>query len=58
LFQKYQSLFQIDDDIDFERVAQSAVNFSGSDLKEVCRLAVLRRAKDLIDTEDDMYEFL
>ncbi|VIO98652.1 Uncharacterized protein BM_BM4799 [Brugia malayi] len=33
-------------DINFERIAEYANELSGSDLKEVCRLAVLSRVKD------------
>lgn len=45
----YAHLLQLSDDIDFVRVAREASGFSGSDVKEICRLAVLRRAKDLVD---------
>lgn len=33
-------------EINFERIAEYATELSGSDLKEVCRLAVLSRVKD------------
>lgn len=33
-------------DTNFERIAEYASELSGSDLKEVCRLAVLSRVKD------------
>ena len=39
------------ENVDFERVAEGAAGMTGSDLKEVCRLAVLRRAKELISRQ-------
>lgn len=46
----------IDTNIDFERVSEKAVNLSGSDLKEVCRLAVLRRIKHVLDHGNSLYD--
>lgn len=40
--------------IDFKRVAEVASDLSGSDLKEVCRLAVLSRVKEAFVRGDDL----
>ncbi|VDM26777.1 unnamed protein product [Toxocara canis] len=45
-----------DSDINFERVAEAANNLSGSDLKEVCRLAVLSRVKNAVAHGDSLYD--
>ncbi|VDN56163.1 unnamed protein product [Dracunculus medinensis] len=46
----------LDSDIDFERVAELATDLSGSDLKEVCRLAVVNRVKDLMGQGSSLYD--
>uniref|UniRef100_A0A0N5A8Q8 AAA domain-containing protein n=1 Tax=Syphacia muris TaxID=451379 RepID=A0A0N5A8Q8_9BILA len=45
----------VDSNIDFEKVAEAAGNLSGSDLKEVCRLAVLRRLKMAVENGENLY---
>jgi SpoVK/Ycf46/Vps4 family AAA+-type ATPase len=41
----------VEADIDYNKVAKITSGFSGSDLKEVCRLAALTRLQE-VDTSD------
>uniref|UniRef100_A0A915B5C4 AAA+ ATPase domain-containing protein n=1 Tax=Parascaris univalens TaxID=6257 RepID=A0A915B5C4_PARUN len=42
--------------INFQRIAEAASNLSGSDLKEVCRLAVLSRVKNAVAQGCSLYD--
>uniref|UniRef100_A0A8R1V7Y1 AAA+ ATPase domain-containing protein n=1 Tax=Pristionchus pacificus TaxID=54126 RepID=A0A8R1V7Y1_PRIPA len=42
---------QISSSVDLTKLAASSEGLSGSDLKEVCRIAVLRRAKETLDKQ-------
>lgn len=46
----------VDAGIDFRRVAEAAGHLSGSDLKEVCRLAVLSRVKKVFEKGNSLYD--
>lgn len=46
----------LDSNINFKRIANLANNLSGSDLKEVCRLAVLSRVKNVVDKKISLYD--
>uniref|UniRef100_A0A914VL29 AAA+ ATPase domain-containing protein n=1 Tax=Plectus sambesii TaxID=2011161 RepID=A0A914VL29_9BILA len=41
-------------DIDFEMISRESSGLSGSDVKEICRLAVLRRARELVEEGVDI----
>lgn len=45
----------VEADIDYEKVAKLASGFSGSDLKEVCRLAALTRLQEVDTPETEWY---
>lgn len=44
--------------LDLPAVAGRAENFSGSDLRELCRLAVVARVKDLVNKNINLYDRL
>ncbi|CAJ0931044.1 unnamed protein product, partial [Mesorhabditis belari] len=44
----------VNDDADLSAIAAAAENLSGSDLKEVCRLAVLNRAKETLSAGNEL----
>ncbi|VDD88361.1 unnamed protein product [Enterobius vermicularis] len=46
----------LDANIDFKKVAEAAGHLSGSDLKEVCRLAVLSRVKKVVEDGNSLYD--
>jgi len=45
---------QLDADVDLESLALASESFSGSDLKELCRLAAMLRVKELSDCYSDL----
>lgn len=46
----------LDPDINFIKIAEAAEHLSGSDLKEVCRLAVLNRVKKVVENGGSLYD--
>lgn len=48
----------VESDINYDKVAKLAKGLSGSDLKEVCRLAALTRLQEVDTPDADWYEML
>ena len=44
--------WQVDSDVDIEELAQLSDNFSGSDIKESCRLAAMCRVREILQQHD------
>ena len=44
--------WQVDSDVDIEELAQLSENFSGSDIKESCRLAAMCRVREILQQHD------
>ena len=45
---------QLDADVDLENISLASENFSGSDLKELCRLSAMLRVKEISDDYSDL----